>query len=138
MKSRFSESEFAINYDKACLHQDAQDKRNRHDYLKTFRDENKKVIILFFSYETCTETTKQVLYMQLFWKGCRDSRRADPGVDLGCLVSPQLEIKKCVRVWLIITQGGKLWNIMNFGCSKKMPINPSFMIVGLSRKKWMS
>ncbi|XP_031566364.1 uncharacterized protein LOC116301446 [Actinia tenebrosa] len=43
MKNRFGESEFAINYDKACLHQDAQDRKNRHDYLKTFRDENKRV-----------------------------------------------------------------------------------------------
>lgn len=45
MKNRYSESEFAINYDKACLHQDAEDRKNRHDYLKTFRDENKRVNI---------------------------------------------------------------------------------------------
>jgi hypothetical protein len=46
MTSRYKESEFAINYDKACLYQDAEDRSSKHTYLKQFRDENKKV---FFS-----------------------------------------------------------------------------------------
>lgn len=43
LKDRYKESDFAINYDKACLQQDAVDKYDRLTYLKTFRDENKKV-----------------------------------------------------------------------------------------------
>ncbi|KXJ16252.1 uncharacterized protein LOC110236122 [Exaiptasia diaphana] len=44
LKERYKESDFAINYDKACLQQDAVDKYERLKYLKTFRDENKKIM----------------------------------------------------------------------------------------------
>ena len=40
---RYKESEFAIQYDKACLSQDREDRVNRKNYLKQFRDENKRV-----------------------------------------------------------------------------------------------
>ena len=42
------ESDFAINYDRICLQQDRQDRINKEKYLQQFRNENKRVIILYF------------------------------------------------------------------------------------------
>ena len=43
LTERYKESDFTINYDNSCKQQDAEDKQNRLDYLKQFRDENKMV-----------------------------------------------------------------------------------------------
>lgn len=52
LSEKVRESEDAVQKDRQVRMEDAKDYQHRYDYLKTFRDENKKVGILYISGNT--------------------------------------------------------------------------------------